>query len=540
MPSSPLKRFYSELKRRKVIRVAIAYVIVSWVIVEAASVMFPELLLPDWSVRLLIALIAAGFPVALVLAWAFDIQPDSGQEPEPELASEDRALTVVSTTDAAEHKESDGIDSIAVLPFVNLSNEPENEYFSDGMSEELLNLLCKLPQLTVASRTSSFSFKGKDTDIVTIARQLHVDVVLEGSVRRSGERVRITAQLIDGRSDRHLWSGNYDRELNDVFAVQDEIAKNIVDALKLSLTPEQQQSICRPAATDNIDAYDFYLRGRYFVERGDVDSGQKMFEKAIELDESYALAWAGAADCHSWRCMWYESAGSSLELSEQCSRKALELAPQLAEAHASRLYSAVANSNFAEAETEFKAAIELDPQLYEAYYYVGRAYFAQGRFREAADAFQQAGTIRPQDVTAATLRATALRGLGESEEWREARRHSIEIAERYLALNPDDALAWSRVAHDLINDGRVEKGLEWAERAYSINPSLCRYNVACAYMVAGVKDRALDLLEEHARAGAVNVDWLLKDSDWEAVKDDPRFLSIVELARKPSEKERPS
>ena len=208
MPSSPLKRFYSELKRRKVIRVAIAYVIVSWVIVEAASVMFPELLLPDWSVRLLIALVAAGFPVALVLAWAFDIRPDSEQEPEPELASEDRALTVVSTPDAAEHKDFDGIDSIAVLPFVNLSNEPENEYFSDGMSEELLNLLCKLPQLTVASRTSSFSFKGKDTDIVTIARQLHVDVVLEGSVRRSGERVRITAQLIDGRSDRHLWSGH--------------------------------------------------------------------------------------------------------------------------------------------------------------------------------------------------------------------------------------------------------------------------------------------------------------------------------------------
>jgi adenylate cyclase len=536
MSRSPLKRFYSELKRRKVIRVAVAYVIVSWVIVEAASVMFPELLLPDWSVRLLIALVAAGFPIALVLAWAFDIRPDPG----PELPADDQALTLVSAPEYTDKPGADSIESIAVLPFVNLSNDAENEYFSDGMSEELLNLLCKLPQLTVASRTSSFSFKGKDKDIVTIARQLHVDVVLEGSVRRSGERVRITAQLIDGRSDRHLWSGNYDRELTDVFAVQDEIAQNIVDALKLSLTPEQQQSISRPAATDNIDAYDFYLRGRYFVERGDVDSGQRMFEKAIELDESYALAWAGAADCHSWRCQWYESAGNSLELSDECSRKALELAPGLAEAHASRLHSAVANSNYAEAEAAFKAAVELDPQLYEAYYYVGRAYFAQGKFREAADAFRQAGVIRPDDLTAATLRATALKALGQSDEWREARKQSIEIAERYLALNPDDALAWSRVAHDLINDGQVEKGLEWAERAYSINPSVCRYNVACAYMVAGNKDRSLDLLEEHARARAVNVDWLLSDSDWEAARDDPRFLSILDQVRKQSEKERHS
>lgn len=533
MPESRVKRFYGELKRRKVIRVAVAYVIASWIIVEVASVMFPELLLPDWSVRLVIAMVLTGFPIALILAWAFDIKPDAG----PPADQQEVAALPEPEESAKPVNDINSIESIAVLPFVNLSNDPENEYFSDGMSEELLNLLCKLPQLTVASRTSSFSFKGKDSDIVTIAGQLHVDVVLEGSVRRSGDRVRITAQLIDGRSDRHLWSGNYDRELNDVFAVQDEIANNIVDALKLSLTPEQKLSIRRSAATDNMDAYDFYLRGRYFVERGDVDSGQQMFEKAIELDAGYALAWAGAADCHSWRCMWYESAGKSRELSNQCSMKALELAPDLAEAHASRCYSAVANSNYAEAETEFKAAIDLDPQLYEAYYYGARAYFAQSRFREAADAFTQAGRIRPDDVTAASLRATALKALGHSAELEQAWQHSIAIAKRYLALNPDDALAWSRAAHDMINAGRIEEGLEWAQRAYAISPSVCRYNVACAYMITGHMDRALDLLEEHARSGAVNVDWLQSDSDWDGARDDPRFISIVELARQQSVEE---
>ena len=363
MAKSPVTRFYRELKRRKVIRVAIVYIVVTWIIVEVASVMFPELFLPDWSVRLVIALAIIGFPVAMVLAWAFELTPDRGkdqsvpvQKPEAEPVA-----------DLIQKPEKEGFNSVAVLPFLNLSNDPENEYFRVGMSEEVLNLLCKLPQLTVASRTSSFSFKGKDVDMRTVAQQLGVDVILEGSVRRSGDRVRISTQLIDGRTDRNLWSENYDRELKDVFAVQDEIARSIIKALELSLSPAQQLSIKKLAATEDMDAYDFYLRGRYFSERGDVDSGQKMFEKAIELDAGYALAWAGAADCHSWRCMWYEDSPESLRQADECSLNALQLAPGLAQAHASRSFALTMNRKYAEAEAEFEAAGELDPQLYEAY-----------------------------------------------------------------------------------------------------------------------------------------------------------------------------
>jgi adenylate cyclase len=525
MAENPLVRFYEELKRRKVIKVAIAYLVVAWLLVEVASVIFPELLLPDWSVRLVIALLVLGFPVALLLAWAYDLNPavlTTSSKP-------DESRVGMSVSSEPNSVSEGHIRSVAVLPFSNLSNDPENEYFSEGISDELLNMLCKLPQLTVASRTSSYSFKEKKLDIPTIASSLGVDAILEGSVRRSGDRVRITAQLIDGHLDRHLWSENFDRELTDVFAVQDEIAQELVAALELSLTPDQKRLIQKQATTENVDAYDFYLRGRYYVERAEVDSGQRMFENAIELDQDYALAWAGAADCHSWRCMWFESTPLDIRKADECSLKAMQLAPELAEAHASRCHAMIAIGNYSEAEAAFEAAVKRDPQLYEAYYYVGRAYFAQGKFREAADAFAQAGTIRPDDPTAAALRATSLRNLDDKDELREAQQRAIEIGERHLSLNPDDALTWSRVAGDLISSGQREKGVRYAERAYSISPEACRYNVACSMAIAGEKDRALELLDIHARKGAVLLDWLEHDNDWDALREMPRFEEIKRI-----------
>lgn len=526
MAENPLVRFYKELQHRKVIRVAIAYLVVAWLLVEVASVLFPELLLPNWSVRLVIALLVIGFPVALTLAWAFDLKPEAT------MAADEPGESRQENPESREpHSASEGgIRSVAVLPFSNLSNDPENEYFSEGISDELMNMLCKLPQLTVASRTSSYSFKGKNLDIPTIAGSLGVDAILEGSVRRSGGRVRITAQLIDGFSDRHLWSENFDRELTDVFAVQDEIAQKLVGALELSLTSDQKRLIRKQATTQNVDAYDFYLRGRYYVERAEVDSGQRMFENAIELDPEYALAWAGVADCHSWRCMWFESTPLDIRKADECSLRALQLAPELAEAHASRCFAMISIGNYREAEAAFKKAVELDPQLYEAYYYAGRAYFAQGKYRDAADSFAQAGAIRPDDPTAAALRSTSLKNLGAGEELEEARKHAIEVGERHLSLNPDDALTWSRVAADLIMSGQPEKGVRYAERAYSISPEVCRYNVACALALAGETDHALDLLEIHARKGAVQLDWLEHDNDWDAVRKVPRFEEIKAIA----------
>ena len=520
-------QFYSELKRRKVIRVAIAYVVIAWIVVEIASVMFPGLLLPDWSVRLVIAIAIIGFPIALVLAWAVDLTPDGvklEQKTENAASALPAAPLPQPTTD-------DSRRSVAVMPFLNLSNDPDNEYFSDGMSEELLNLLCKLPQLTVASRTSSFSFKGKDADIKTVAERLGVDVVLEGSVRRAGSKVRITSQLIDARADRHLWSETYDRELSDVFAVQDEIANNIVKALEIRLSPDQKRLLRKKSTTADMDAYDFYLKGRYFIMRGEMEHALSMFQKAVELDDGFAPAWAGLAEAHTWKCQWIESTPEGLKAADECSLKALELAPGSAEAHAARCFALVLNSKFEEAIAESDKAIELDPKLYEAYYYRGRACFANGLFREAAEFFRKAGEIRPDDMGAATLQSTSTKAFGSEEEKRLAAMHAVEVAERYLALNPDDALAMSRIANDLIYLGEVEKGLDKARRAYRIDSNVCGYNVACAFVSAGEVEQALDYLEEHVDRQGVNIDWIENDSDWDDLREHPRFKALLSRLR---------
>ena len=517
-------QIFEELKRRKVIRVGVVYAIVAWLLVEVASVVFPGLLLPDWSVRLVIALAIIGFPIALVLAWAIQVTPDGikVESGRPE-NSADQVPARLPGGDLRDTR-----PSIAVLPLLNLSDDSENEYFSDGMAEEVLNLLCKLPQLKVVSRTSSFSFRGKGVDLSTVAEKLGVDVILEGSVRRAGDRIRTTVQLIDAHSDRHLWSETYDRELKDVFAVQDEIARNIVDALEITLSPAQKRSIKKRPMTEDMDAYDCYLRGRYFFERGDEKFALQMFENAIELDPEFALGWAGVADCRAWMCMWREKTSENLQSADECSLKALQLAPELAGTHASRGFALSLNGKHAEAEKEFEAAIKLDPQLYEAYYFGGRAFFAQGKFREAADMFTKAGAIRPEDVSAAALRITALNSLGSHEEAREAAKHAAKIVERHLTLNPDDSFALSRGATILIQTGETSRALEWAERALAINPDNAGYNVACTFALAGKIERALDVLEKFSQANFIYNDWLEHDSDWDAARDHPRFKAILE------------
>jgi serine/threonine protein kinase/tetratricopeptide (TPR) repeat protein len=420
--------------------------------------------------------------------------------------------------------------SIAVLPFVNMSADPENEYFTDGIAEEIINALSKIQSLRVASRTSSFAFKGKSKDIGEIGVTLKVATVLEGSVRKSGNKLRVTAQLVNVSDGYHLWSERYDRQLEDVFAIQDEIAENIVRALRVVLSEDEKRAI-EAAPTTDIEAYDYYLRGRQFFHqfrRTGIQFARRMYERAMEIDPGYALAYAGAADCCSFLYMYWDASKANLDGADMYSRKALELGPELAEAHASRGFAFSLRKQYDEARREFETAIRLNPKLYEAHYLYARACMQEGKLEEAARRYEDAARVRPEDYQALLLMQGPLNGLGRKADAMEAVRRGLQVVEKHLELNPDDARALYLGASALVMVGDRDRSLEWARRAFAIDPedSGVLYNVACAYVYLGLTEDAIACLEKAVQNGFGHREWLENDSDLDPLRADPRFEAL--------------
>jgi len=485
---------YHELKRRNVFRVAIAYLAGSWLLVEVAETIFPLFGFDDTPARIMVIVLAIGFPLFLLFSWVFEITPE-GLRKEKDI---DRTASVVRKTgkqldriiivllasglgyfafdkfvleparvveiveEAAQQARSEalvesyGEQSIAVLPFVNMSSDPEQEYFSDGISEELLNLLSKIPEFRVTARTSSFTFKGKDVRVPEIARQLNVAYVLEGSVRKAGNRVRITAQLIEARSDTHLWSETYDRGLDDIFAVQDEIAAAICAELKLKLSDSGQLVLAEDKEIDP-EIYDAYLRGMYLINQESMDDrkrGIEILEDIVDHDPQNALAYAGlgygyAMLGHSPMPQWMSPA------SKLASQRALELDDSLAEAHLSvgslKLYY---EWDFSAAETHFRRAIELNPSLASAYFNLSYLVDLYGYPDEALTLAEQA--VRLDPLSSATLVNTG-------------------------------ALYWVR--------GRYQRALDYVEKTLQIDPEngFAKWLEAVVYRDSGQLDKAMDV-----------------------------------------------
>ncbi|HLG05143.1 MAG TPA: protein kinase [Gemmatimonadales bacterium] len=442
-----------------------------------------------------------------------------------------QALTWPSgTSTPPEHKAGVGAKSIAVLPFVNMSNDPENEYFSDGVAEDIINALTKVQALRVASRTSAFAFKGKSEDIGEIGRKLKVATVLEGSVRKAGSRLRVTAQLVSVADGNNLWSERYDRQLEDVFAIQDEIAENIVRALRVVLSEGEKRAI-EKAPTENVEAYDYYLRGRQFFHqfrRTGMQFARRMYERAIELDPRFPSAYAGMADCCSFLYMYWDGSKANLEAADAASRQALELDPELAEAHASRGFALTLSRQYDLARTHFETALRLNPKLYEAHYFYARACFQEGKLEEAIRHYEDASRVRPEDYQALLLIQSPLNSLGRHEEALAALRRGVQVAEKHLELNPDDARALYLSAGGLVQLGEPERALELARRAHAIDPedSGVLYNVACVYSLAGLADEALKCLDKAIQNGFGHREWIENDSDLDNIRGDPRFEAL--------------
>jgi TolB-like protein/Tfp pilus assembly protein PilF len=421
--------------------------------------------------------------------------------------------------------------SIAVLAFVNMSNDPDNEYFSDGIAEEIINTLTKVKALRVASRTSAFAFKGKSEDVGEIGRKLKVKAVLEGSVRKAGNRLRVTAQLNDVANGYHLWSERYDRQLEDVFAIQDEIAGNIVRALRVVLGEDEKRAI-EKAPTENVQAYEYYLRGRQIqhqFRRTALQYARRMFERAIEIEPNFARAYAGIADCCSFLYMYWDSSQANLQAADASSRKALDLDPESAEAHTSRALALTLRRQYHEARDEFEAALRLNPMLFEAHYFFARACLIEGKLEEAVRRYRDAWRVRPEDYQAIFLSADPLMTLGRNDEALEAARRGLKVADAHLDLNPDDARAWYLSAAALMRLGQREQALERARRAYAIDPEDAGvlYNLACIYALGGSTAEALDHLDKAIQNGFGQREWLENDSALDSVRDDPRFEALL-------------
>ena len=425
--------------------------------------------------------------------------------------------------------------SIAVLPFSDLSPQKDQDYFCDGIAEEIINALTKIDGVRVAARTSSFSFKNKNEDVRRIGRKLNVETVLEGSVRKAGKRVRITGQLISVTNGYHLWSDRYDRELEDIFAIQEEIAGNIVRALRVELSDKERRAIER-VPTRDVVAYDYYLRGRTFFyrsTRSGIESASEMFSSAIQKDPGYALAYAGLADCYSYLCLYFGGRGGHREKAQEASHKALELDPNLAEAHASRGLALSLSKKYADAEREFETATLLNPMLFEAYYFYARTCFAQGKFEKAIEMYHRAGEVNPEDYQAASLEAFTYRTMKRMDEAKGIYRRSLEAIEKHLELNPNDSRAIFLGATALIDLGQKERALHWVQRAEAIDPddSYLTYGMACFYSRIGDADEAIRYLEKALEVGFAHKEWIEHDSDFDPIRDDPRFKALVDGMR---------
>ncbi len=421
--------------------------------------------------------------------------------------------------------------SVAVLYFENLSRGEEDVYFRDGMTEDIITELSAIKDLRVFPRSAVFAYRDKQTTAPQIGQELNAAYVLEGSLRRAGNRIRITAQLVETRTGHSIWARRFDRTMEDVFAIQDEMAKNIAEALQVMLS-EEEKRVIEKVPTANVEAYDYYLRGRqYFHQfrRKGMEAARNMFKRAIEIDPNYARAWAGLSDCHSFLQFYWQPTDENLQQADAASRKALDLDPELAEAHASRGHLLSLLERDDEARHEFEAAIRLNPNLYEAYYFYARSCLIHGQLEEATRLFEEACRVRPDDYQAPSLLANAYEGMGvDAAIVQAAHRHAVEVIEKHLEMHPDEVRALYLGAQNLCRLGQNERGLDWAKRALAIDPedSAVCYNLTCIYAILGKTEEAISSLEKSIACGFGDKKIIQNDPYLNPIRSHPRYIAL--------------
>jgi adenylate cyclase len=419
--------------------------------------------------------------------------------------------------------------SIVVLPFLNMSGDAEQDYFSDGITEDIITDLSKISSLNIISRNTAFTFKGKTINVAQVARLLGVGLALEGSVRKVSGRVRITAQLIDAAKDRHIWAERYDRELTDIFAVQDEISQSIAAALKIRLLPEEKKAL-RARSTYNTDAYQLYLMGRhYLMLRGvrNLEIALRFARRAIALDAKYARAWALLGLCQSYLHLSGRSDDSGLPAAE----RALALDPNLAEAHAARGRVLSEAGRFPEALAAHEESLRLEPDSFDVRHNYGLTCMEAGRYEDTIRHLEQAAELLESDHTSLNLVALSHLALGHDDQYVATTRRALERIENEVRQRPDNANALVHGALALARLGETERAREWVTRALIIEPDdpMDQYNAACAWSQMREPEQALDILEACLpRMPAEFVIWLRQDVDLRNLHGNARFARLIQ------------
>ena len=576
--------FLAELKRRNVYKVAVAYAVVGWLLVQVATQVLPFFEIPNWAVRLVVLAIVIGFPVALVIAWTFELTPQGLKRTEDaDLIAEGHRKSQVwiyvviagallsiglffigrysagAKAPAAAANQSAG-KSIAVLPFANLSADKNDEYLSDGMTEELLNVLTKVKSLHVPGRSSSFAFKGKNEDDIfrKVGEQLHVNAVLEGSVRKAGDKLRITAQLVNVADGFHLWSETYDGDMKDILAVQSDVAKRVVQALQVQLGVDETRALAKKA-TEDPEAHRLYLLGRYHFgkfTRAGWTNAIHSYEEALQVDPNFALAYCGLADTYGWAGGQLMPGREAWAREMELAQKALELDPNLAEAHLSMGTALFSVLGPHDSEKELDRAVELNPNLALIYDQYGWTFSALGRFDDGFAAEKKALQLDPLSTFLNTNLAFFLYWARRFEEATTQIRKTLE-------LDPNNAFAHSILGWCLIAKGNKAEARSEFEKATTLDDlpwyvssvgyacgvsgdrpkaeqvlrdleelAKQRYvspaNRAAVYLGLGEKEQALDWLEKAYEDRDPIFWWINGDQLYDSLRRAPRFEALVQ------------
>ena len=574
--------FFSELKRRNVYKVAVAYAVVGWLLVQVATQVFPFFEIPNWAVRLVVLLLIIGFPIALIIAWAFEVTPEGIKRTEAADAAHERSrgavwIYIVAIAAAlsiglfilgrytapnqwSARAELPG-KSLAVLPFVNLSDNPDNAYFAAGIQDEIITRLAKIGELKVVSCLTTQRFKSSPDDLPAIAKQLGVANVLQGSVQRTADAVRVNVQLVKAETDTHLWAETFDRKLTDVFQIESDIAKIIAEKLQAKLTGSEERAVSAKPTTD-LEAHQLYLKGRYLWNRRTAQNLQKAlnyFQEAVDKDPSYALAYTGIADtCALFSVYGAGAPEEYLPRAKAAAEKALALDDSLAEAHASMGLVFYSYFEGARSVKEFERAIELNPNYATAHHWYGRLTLVMlGQLDHAIAEVKRAYELDPvSSIIHSDLGGVNYMARRYDEAIKQLR-STVEMdpefyfAHRYLGLtlelkgNLGGAIAEYKKALELNNDpsglafiAHAEKSMGRETEAREILAQMTKeattryvqpYAVAIVHLALGEKDQALDWLQRAAQErGATYFNFIKVDPYLDPLRGDPRFEALVE------------